>query len=183
MLPFASGGHTLEVALGGDASGPLVVAVAQAPPWLVFDQTEAISETAEDQTEPIARLSFSVAHEAPVGAPAEVSLVVRNAAGSIVGSRTVRVEVAAPAVLTVERPRPNPSRGNTVIPYAVPEAGRVRMAVVDLLGREVLVLVDADEAAGGHEARVPSHRLASGVYVVRVVTGGEARAVRLTVVR
>ena len=181
-LPFASAGNVVELALGGEATGPLTVAVASAPAWLAFDQTQAAPET-QPGSEPVARLGFSVAHEAPVGVPAEITLTVRDAAGAAVGEKTVRVSVSAPAALSVEAPRPNPSRGSAVVPYAVPAPGRVRVSVFDLLGREVAVLVDADEAAGGHTARVPSGRLAAGVYVVRIAAGGEARQVRLTVVR
>ena len=180
-LPFASSGHTLELALGGDADGPLSVAIASAPAWLAFDRTQADAETTDG--EPVARLGFAVAREAPVGVSTEIRLTVRDASGAVVGEKTVRVSVSAPAVLSVDAPRPNPSRGAAVVPYAVPAAGRVRVSLFDLLGREVAVLADAEHAAGGHAAQVPSGRLASGVYVVRVVSGGEARQVRLTVVR
>ena len=180
-LPFASSDNVLELALGGDADGPLTVAVAWAPTWLVFDQTQAEART--DDAEPVARLSFSVARDAPVGMPSEIVLSVRDASGASVGEKTVRISASAPDELLVETPRPNPSRGAVAIPYALPEAGRVRVSVVDLLGREVSVLVDAEETAGGHTARVPAGSLAAGVYVVRVSAGAEARITRLTVVR
>ena len=199
-LPFASGGHTLELALapaagagGGQAAGPLTVAVASAPAWLTFDQTqaEATVDAQPDGTggEPVARLGFAVAREAPVGVPADIRLTVRDASGATVGEKTVRVAVSAPAELSVDPPRPNPSRGSALVPYAVPAPGRVRVSLFDLLGREVAVLADSEHAAGGHSARVPSGRLASGVYVVRITAAGsggagsEARQARLTVVR
>lgn len=182
-LPFGSAGNVIELVLGDDAAGPLTVAVVSAPAWLAFDRTEATSETAGGTAEPVARLAFAVAREAPVGVPADIVLAVRDAAGALVAEKTVRVEVSAPLALAVDPPRPNPSRGAAVVPYLTPAAGRVRVSVFDLLGREVAVLVDADEPAGAHAARVPSGRLAAGVYVVRVVAGGEARVARLTVVR
>ncbi len=184
-LPFGSGGHTLELALGGDATnsgGALTVAVESAPAWLTFDQAQAMATT--NEPEPVARLTFAAARTAPVGTPGEIWLVVRDAAGAVVAEKTVRVEVSAPAELSVEPPRPNPSRGAVTVPYALPASGRVRVVVVDGLGREVLVLVDGEASAGGHEARIPAGRLAAGVYAVRVAAGGrEARPVRVTVVR
>ena len=192
VLPFASGGHTLELALGGDhakTGGPMTVAVASAPAWLAFDQTQAAASPADEASEPVARLTFAAERTAPVGVPAEVTLVVRDASGAVVGEKTVRVVVSAPAALAVEAPRPNPSRGAVTVPYLTPAAGRVRVVVVDLLGREVAVLVDAEEPAGAHEARLPAGRLAAGVYAVRVTAAGPGgagdatRTARLTVVR
>ncbi len=185
-LPFASGGHTLELALGGDAAktgGALTVAVASAPTWLTFDQTQATAARADGDPEPVARLTFAAERTAPVGTPGEIRLTVRDAAGAVVAEKTIRIEVSAPAELSVEPPRPNPSRGAVTVPYALPEAGPVRVSVVDLLGREVLVLVDADEAAGAHEARIPAGRLAAGVYAVRLRAGEAGRIARLTIVR
>ncbi len=188
-LPFASRGHTLELALGGDAAktgGALTVTVASAPAWLVFDATQATADDAPGEPggpEPVARLTFAAERSAPVGTPGEIRLVVRDAAGAVVAEKMVRVVVSAPAELSVEPPRPNPSRGAVAVPYVTPAAGAVRVSVFDLLGREVAVLVDADEAAGAHAARVPAGALPAGVYVVRVSAGGAVRQARVTVVR
>ena len=180
-LPFASSGHAVELVLDGDAAGPLTVTLEAAPAWLAFEQTQAEATLVDG--EPVARLAFAALREAPVGEPAEIRLVVRDVAGQEVGEKTIRVSVSAPAELSVEAPRPNPSRGQAVVPYAVPEAGRVRVSVVDLLGREIAVLVDAEESAGAHEARLPAGHLAAGVYAVRVQAGQAQRVARLTVVR
>lgn len=182
-LPFASAGNALELTLGGDVAISLVVAVASAPAWLTFDRMEAAPQAAEGGGEPIARLTFTVARDAPIGVPADIVLTVRAADGSTLGEKTVHVEVNAPTVLSVLTPRPNPSRGAALIPYAIPATGPVRVSVFDLLGREVAVLADATEEAGAHEARLQAGQLAAGIYTVRVVSGGEARVTRLTVVR
>ena len=79
---------------------------------------------------------------------------------------------------------PNPMRGTATVAFAVPEAADVRLALYDVLGREVAVLLDGPVAAGHHEAAVSSGGLPSGVYVVRMTAGGGfAQARRLTVVR
>ena len=79
---------------------------------------------------------------------------------------------------------PNPMRGTATVAFAVPEAADVRLALYDVLGREVAVLLDGPVAAGHHEAAVSSGGLPSGVYVVRMTAGGGfAQTRRLTVVR
>ena len=91
---------------------------------------------------------------------------------------------ALPEAYALEAVRPNPFRGRTVVGYAVPETGHVRLAVYDLLGREVAVLADELRPAGRHEAALDGRGLASGTYVVVLVGEGGARATRkLTLLR
>ncbi|WP_420455537.1 reprolysin-like metallopeptidase [Rubrivirga sp.] len=78
---------------------------------------------------------------------------------------------------------PNPSSGGARVSFAVPEAGAVRVAVYDVRGREVAVLVDGTMAAGRHEAVLSSGSLAAGVYVVRLEAGGQVLTRQAVVVR
>ncbi|MEM6287689.1 MAG: hypothetical protein AAF845_11075 [Bacteroidota bacterium] len=75
---------------------------------------------------------------------------------------------------------PNPSAA-PAIRFALPEAGDVRIRVVDALGRTVAA-VDRTLAPGDHAIPVGA-QLAPGLYVVRVETGGSAEAAPFTVVR
>ena len=52
----------------------------------------------------------------------------------------------------------------------------VRMVVYDALGREVAVLVDAEQQAGSYEVVFDGADLAPGTYVVRFEAAGEERA-------
>jgi hypothetical protein len=77
-----------------------------------------------------------------------------------------------PAAFALRPVQPNPFRTRAVVPFDVPEdGGPVRLAVYDVLGREVAVLVDGEVEAGVHEAALDGARFASGVYVV-VLEGG-----------
>lgn len=51
----------------------------------------------------------------------------------------------------------------------------------DVLGRQVATLADGVPASCRIERRLEARRLPSGVYFVRLVTGGEIRTTRLTV--
>jgi hypothetical protein len=74
-----------------------------------------------------------------------------------------------------------PSGGR--VRYETPEAGRVRLTVSDVLGRQVAVLVDGVQGAGPHSAALDAGRLAPGVYVVRLEAGGSTVVRRVTVAR
>lgn len=87
---------------------------------------------------------------------------------------------AAPQELQLES-YPNPAAESFTVRYALPEAGPVRLAVYDLLGREVTVLDDSVRPVSWHEARIGG--LAAGVYLVRMEVGQEVRTQRVTVLR
>jgi aminopeptidase N len=59
---------------------------------------------------------------------------------------------------------PNPFNLATVIRYYLPATGIVGLKVYDLLGREVVALVNEEELAGFHEFSFDAERLTSGVY-------------------
>jgi hypothetical protein len=76
----------------------------------------------------------------------------------------------------LEQNDPNPFNPSTLIRFVVPESGPVELVVYDLAGRRVKTLVSRDLDAGEHDARWhgrddDGRRVASGVYVYRLVAG------------
>ena len=78
---------------------------------------------------------------------------------------------------------PNPVRGTGEVAFDLPAALDVRVAVYDVLGREVARLADGPYAAGAHAVAFDASRLSAGLYVVRLAAGAEARTQRLIVAR
>ena len=78
---------------------------------------------------------------------------------------------------------PNPFNPSTVIPFQLLSAGRVRLAVVDLLGREVRLLVDEQREAGSHTVAFDASELASGVYLYRLMSGGVTQTKKMLLLR
>ncbi len=90
---------------------------------------------------------------------------------------------AQPASFALEAAYPNPFRSGATVTYRLGEAGDVRLAVYDVLGRRVAVLADEPQAAGAHRARFEASGLASGVYLVVLEAGGERHARKLLLLR
>lgn len=88
-----------------------------------------------------------------------------------------------PEALALSEGRPNPFAARSVIGYALPSAARVRLAVYDVLGREVAVLVDEGREAGSHEVTLEGRPFPSGTYIVRMEAGEEVLTRRVTVIR
>jgi photosystem II stability/assembly factor-like uncharacterized protein len=66
---------------------------------------------------------------------------------------------------------PNPFNPSTTIRYDLPDTRHVTVSVHDLLGRQVAVLVDRDQAPGAYEVRWDATSRPSGVYYYRVQAG------------
>jgi M6 family metalloprotease-like protein len=104
-------------------------------------------------------------------------VIVQNIATGIDGAGSL------PTSIALEQNYPNPFNPATVIPFALPEAGHVRIAVFDLLGREVAVLVNGRQEAGYHTSTFDATGLTSGAYFARMTTGSFVKTVRLMLVR
>jgi hypothetical protein len=83
---------------------------------------------------------------------------------------------------------PNPFNPMTTIRFDLPVGGTVRLAVYDVAGRLVRLLVDGERPAGSHEAfwdgcDSTGRSMASGSYLARLEAGGKVEAVRMGLVR
>ena len=88
-----------------------------------------------------------------------------------------------PTAYGLEPSYPNPFTGVTTIPFATPTDGAVRLAVYDLLGRQVTVLVDEAMTAGRHEVSWNASGLPSGMYFVRLTAGSFVETQRMALLR
>jgi hypothetical protein len=85
-----------------------------------------------------------------------------------------------PSVVSLAPNYPNPFNPRTSIVFQMPVTGPTRLAVYDMLGREVAVLVDGVTAAGRHEVTFDAGRLASGLYLY-ALEAGDTRLTRTMV--
>jgi CSLREA domain-containing protein len=101
------------------------------------------------------------------------------------GDRPARAssEAELPSSYALHGARPNPFAVRTVLGYDLPAASHVRLAVYDVLGREVAVLVDGVREAGRHDVALDGARLPAGTYLVRLEAGSEVQTQRITLVR
>ena len=95
-----------------------------------------------------------------------VTLSITN--GSVKVSKT-------PTSFTLGLNAPNPFNPSTRISYDVPQTSRIRLTIYNLLGQEVVVLVDGVQAVGRytvdwHGANTQGHSVASGVYLYRLTS-------------
>ena len=76
---------------------------------------------------------------------------------------------------------PNPAESFITIEYALLDASEVKLSVRDLLGREVVNVLNTTQPAGSHRLQLSTEQLPGGVYFLRLVTDGEQTARPLVV--
>jgi len=88
-----------------------------------------------------------------------------------------------PERFALQQNYPNPFNPATVISYALPEQAQVRLAIYDMLGRTVAVLVDGQQAPGRYDVTWDASSHSSGVYIYRIDTGGLTITRKMTLIK
>ncbi len=78
---------------------------------------------------------------------------------------------------------PNPFNPTTAIIFELPAQVNTRLAVYDLLGREIDVLIDGSLAAGRHEVQFNAQNLPSGTYFYRIEAGDFVQMRQMTLLK
>ncbi|MDG5766312.1 T9SS type A sorting domain-containing protein [Balneolales bacterium ANBcel1] len=88
-----------------------------------------------------------------------------------------------PVALELAQNYPNPFNPVTIIGYALPENSDVRLAVYDLLGRQVATLVNERQSTGRYQVSFDASELSSGIYIYRLEAGSHTLTRRMTLVK
>ena len=78
---------------------------------------------------------------------------------------------------------PNPFNPTTMIKYDLPKSSKVQLKIYDILGREVATLVNEKQKAGTYSINFNASKLASGVYIYRIVAGNFVRSHKMILLK
>lgn len=85
-----------------------------------------------------------------------------------------------PATMRLAPNYPNPFNPSTTITFQLPEAGRARLAVFNLIGQKVATLVDGSLAAGDHAVTFDASAMPSGVYFYTLTSSSGSATRKMT---
>jgi chitinase len=88
-----------------------------------------------------------------------------------------------PSVFALEQNYPNPFNPVTNIGFQIADIGLVKLAVYNLLGQEIAVLVNGVKQPGRYTATFDGTRLVSGTYFARLESGGKAAVRKIVLVK
>jgi hypothetical protein len=78
---------------------------------------------------------------------------------------------------------PNPFNPTTVLSWQVPVVSNVKLAVYDILGREVATIVNEVRSPGSYKVTWNAAGLASGVYLYRLTAGSFTETKKMILLR
>ncbi len=110
------------------------------------------------------------------GGPLTPQVAVDSAQGSIASTDT-------PGGVTIEQNYPNPFNPSTQIRFSLSKPSHVKLAVYDMLGREVARLADEEMDAGYHSVTWNARNVSSGVYIYKLSAGSFVQVKRMILMK
>ena len=98
-------------------------------------------------------------------------------------SDKIEVEVKSPDKFSLEQNYPNPFNPSTIIQYAVSSKQLVQIKVFDVLGNEIMTLVDEEKSEGTYEVEFSAEGLSSGIYIYKMQSGSFVDIKKMSLVR
>ncbi|MGE5439994.1 MAG: T9SS type A sorting domain-containing protein [Bacteroidota bacterium] len=88
-----------------------------------------------------------------------------------------------PSTYEMSQNYPNPFNPVTTISYSLPEVSKVELKVYDILGREVMTLVNKEQNAGRYNVQFNAGRLSSGIYIYRILAKNFTRTNKMVLLK
>jgi hypothetical protein len=139
--------------------------------WANMDVKSAGAELKENDV--LLSLAFTAKNDkGTVTLTAGAGSQIADAAGNTISlaklsANTVEVGTV-PTEFELAQNYPNPFNPSTEIRYAVAQAGKVTLAIYNVMGQEVSRLVSGQQEAGVYKVRWNASGMASGVYIYRL---------------
>ena len=163
---------------GMPSNAAAIVATADGGNATIFTyDTSAL--LADGSNAPARRVAFYMDADGPANATDDGMTLLKNAILWALGREgdidmSVAIETVdsdIPDAFQLDQNYPNPFNPTTVIPFSVAATGPVSLSVYNVLGQEVVTLVDEQLPAGNYTADFRADGLPSGVYLYRFKAG------------
>ena len=75
-----------------------------------------------------------------------------------------------PVEFSLKQNYPNPFNPSTIISFSIPERANVNLKVYDILGNELVTLINEETEAGSYNINFNANGLPTGVYFYQLVS-------------
>ncbi len=103
--------------------------------------------------------------------------------GSFEYSQVTEVFFELPNKIVLEQNHPNPFNPTTSIKFEIPSGVNIKLAVYDILGREISELVNGFKAPGTYEVEFNANGLSNGVYFYNLIAGQQTITRKLVLLK
>jgi hypothetical protein len=153
-----------------DAANNVEVVLVRKSSALSFNKETETIEIVEANAEAKAIFTFDVERNAPVNKKDTIDFLITDANGLMMTKQFI-FSYTGPKEFKLEQNFPNPFNPTTRIQYQVSGIAEVTLKVYDILGSEVVTLVNEEQQPGYYEVQFNASNFASGMYVYRLTAG------------
>jgi hypothetical protein len=101
----------------------------------------------------------------------------------IIGITNIEREIEIPSQFCLLQNYPNPFNPTTTINYQLSTNSHIQMKVFDVLGREIITLVDETKGAGDYTVQWNAINFPNGVYYCRLNAGSIMKIVKMILMK
>jgi hypothetical protein len=116
-------------------------------------------------------------------AVAQDSIIARSVRWLTANTVGVNNDVTKPLSYSLEQNYPNPFNPSTRITYSVLQEGPVSIKVFDMIGQEIVTLVNEVKKAGTYSVNFNALNLSSGVYIYQMKAGDFISAKKMSILK
>jgi len=126
-----------------------------------------------------------VSYDAKNLGPKQVTAVNSSRFSLVIGPMTTSVKELSelPNSIKLNQNYPNPFNPSTQISFELPQTMTVKLAVYDVMGREIATLVNGAAKAGMNQVNWNASNVGSGMYYYRLVAGDVSITKKMTLVK
>jgi hypothetical protein len=173
-IPFASKGNVIELSVANSSyitANQIKVEATGIPEGIEFAEKTVTIKDIKANEEQIASFTFSVDKTAKVNKEQTLTFTITDKTGQT-WTKDIKVNIAPPMTYELCQNYPNPFNPTTTIEYQLPGTGEhfsVSLKIYDVIGREVITLVNEQQEPGYYQKTFNASQLASGMYVYQLI--------------
>ena len=179
-IPFpegtgASKGNTIELAVANTSSitaEAIKVEATSIPVGIKFTEKTVTLTMLKSQEEQTASFTFSLDKTTKVNNVDTIRFTVTDKTGQK-WTKEITIKISPPMTYELFQNYPNPFNPTTVISYQLSAISNVSMKIYDILGREIIILVNEQQEAGYYQKTFDARGFASGMYIYRLIATDE----------
>jgi hypothetical protein len=99
------------------------------------------------------------------------------------GATNVRQDEAVARIFELSQNYPNPFNPTTNIKFSIPQSGMVSLKLFDILGREVMTVMNQFQEAGSYTATLDASKLATGMYMYKLESGSFSSVKKMMLIK
>jgi len=88
-----------------------------------------------------------------------------------------------PTEISLNQNYPNPFNATTMIEFSLTSEMNINLGIYDIIGRQLMILVDERRRSGRHSVIIHGSNLPSGIYIVRMVANDQMLSRKITLMK